>query len=346
MFRRLISILWLICLLAACSHKSTNPPITPPIEPINIVEGWPSWSPDGRYIYFDHQARDTLELFRYGEYSIWAYDIQTQKCGFFLGPGEFAKSNPDGTILAFDWGGTLFFYYFNSGTVRRVSHGIDVYEVDWAPSGQNLLLSTGDGILIDTLGNVYAHLLPWDRSNSGWYGGAFGHWFASDSILIVSSCQSPDSLRRTGILVLDTLGQIMDTVTIDDSPRADLGGFHYINMSPHRSSFVSNYTYVTTDSYSHDDFRLFNRDGTLIRIITEGAGMGKWSPDGSKIAFQKYTFMGDNPNPEDPDYGRVTPWICNPDGSDMHELLGWPQPLPDTTMFGGGYNWVTDTYNP
>ena len=133
MCHRLIRILFVACLLAGCS-KSTKPS-NPPVEPIHITDGWPSWSPDGRYIYFDHEARDTLELFRYGQYSIWAYDTQIKKCGFFLGPGLFAKISPDGSILAFSWGQTLFFYYFNSRMVRQVSHGIEINMFDWAPSG-------------------------------------------------------------------------------------------------------------------------------------------------------------------------------------------------------------------
>ena len=199
---------------------------------------------------------------------------------------------------------------------------------------------------MDTMGNIYAHLLPWDMSNAGWRGGWDGNWYADNRILIVSACLSPDSLIRTGILIIDTLGQIIDTVVIDVSPRAYLGGFGFVRISPDLSQIISEYDYVTSDGYSHDDLRLLSRDGILIRIISPGAAKGQWSPDGTKIVFQKYIFMGDNPNPNDPDYGRITPWICNADGGDMHELLGWPQPAPDSAMFDGGYNWVTDTYAP
>ncbi len=344
--RRLVWILWLLCLLAACSDKGTKPP-GPPVEAANYFDGWPSWSPDGRYIYFGHEAKDTTELFRFGQFSIWAYDTQTDKYGFLMGPGMFPKTNPDGTILAFSWGQTLFFYYFDSRTVRQVSHGVEVFEVDWAPSGQSLILSVGDGILIDTLGNIYAHLLPWDMSRGGWRGGWDGDWYADNRILIVSDCLSPDSLRRAGIIILDTLGQIIDTILIDDSPRAHLGGFEHLDMAPGRSQLIANYAYVTADGHTHSHLGLYSRDGILTGILSgDNAGRGKWSPDGLKIVFQMYTFIADNPFPGDPDFGRITPWICNPDGSDMHELLGWPQPAPDTTMFDGGYNWVTDTYHP
>ena len=332
-----IWILCITCVLGACSN-STQPP-NPPGELYTIIEGWPSWSPFGRYIVYNHEARDTLELMRYGQFSIWAYDTQTDRVGFLVGPGMFAKWNPEGTILAFDWWWNLFFYYLDSRTVRQVTHGFDAIEFNWSPSGKSLIISPGDGILIDTLGNIYAHLIPWDRSNAGWLGGWDGDWFSENRILIMSD----DSLSRTGLPIIDTLGQIMDTVIIEENPRF---GFGYPSISPDQSRIVTNYSFITPDGYSHGDFRLLTREGILLTIISPDAGMGEWSPDGSKIVFQKYTWMADNPFPGDPDYGRVTPWICNADGSDMHELLGWPQPPPDTTMFGGGYNWLTDTHDP
>jgi hypothetical protein len=342
--RRPIRILLALCLLAGCS-KPTKGPYVPPVDSVNIIDGWPSWSPDGRYIYFDHEARDTLEFFRYGQYSIWAYDTQIKKCGFLMGPGQFAKANPEGTILAFNWGNSLLFYYFDSRTVRQVTNGIDLSTFDWAPSGKSLILNNGS--LLDTLGNIYSNILPTDSSEGGWRGSGDAHWYSDNRVLVVSACHPSDSFRKTGILILDTLGQILDTIVIDESPRAYLGGFSYLSMSPDQLKLVTSYTYVTPDSYSHGDFRQYNLNGNLIRIISPEAGMGQWSPDGSKIVFQKYTFMGHSPYPDlYPDYGRVTPWICNADGNDMHELLGWPQPTPDSTMFGGGYNWITDIYAP
>jgi hypothetical protein len=345
MCRRPIKILLALCFLAGCS-KPSKPPYVPPVDSVNIIDGWPSWSPDGRYIYFNHNGRDTLEFRRYGQISIWAYDTQTKKCGFLVGPGHLAKSNPQGTILAFNWGQTLIFYFFDSRTVRQVSYVSDLYEFDWSPSGQSIILKLG-GRLLDNLGNVYDTLQPIDSSEGGWRGAGDAHWYSDNRILVVSARYLSDSRRRTGILILDTLGQILDTVAIDDSPRAYLGGFSYLNMSPDQTTIIASYSYVTSDGYSHGDFRQYGLNGTLIRIISPEAGMGQWSPDGSKIVFQKYTFMGHSPYPDlYPDYGRVTPWICNADGSDMQELLGWPQPAPDSAMFDGGYNWVTDTYAP
>jgi Tol biopolymer transport system component len=145
------------------------------------------------------------------------------------------------------------------------------------------------------------------------------------------------------VILIDTLANLLDYVVIAEDNW--FGAGTYPSWSPDRSRFLLNVSYEV-DNHSYSDFRMYTIDGVLERILADSAGTGEWSPDGSKIVFQKYTWMGDNPFPGDPDYGRVTVWICNPDGSDMQELLGWPQPPPDTTMFDGGYNWVTDTYDP
>jgi Tol biopolymer transport system component len=342
MCRRLIRILLAACLLAGCS-KSTNPPIPPPpVEPINLVEGYPSWSPDGRYIYYMRPCRDNVEMDRYGLASIWAYDITTRHYGFLVGPATYLKANPDGTILAFKWQWTLFFYYCQTRTVRQVTQSFDVTVFDWSPSGNRLILD--GGMIIDTLGNIIvSSLLPGDGSHGGWRGLGLGDWFEENRILGWSADLSYS--RRTAILVIDTLGQIIDTVIIDNNPS---NSFDYPAISPDQSKIASSYLFTTDHGRTNIDVRLFGREGNLLGIISPpNSWMGQWSPDGAMIALTKYTWIGDNPDSMfEPDYSRTTVWICNADGGDMQELLGWPQPAPDSTMFGGGYNWVTDIYAP
>jgi hypothetical protein len=337
--------IWILCmvfLLGACSDKGTKPPPDSPIEPIHLVEGYPSWSPDGRYVYYIRPCRDTIELNRYGPISIWGYDMLSGHYGFLVGPAIGPKANPDGTILAFNWSWTLFFYYCETRTVRQVTQGFDVGDFDWSPSGYELILGLGEGAIIDTLGHVIMPaLLPWDGSHGGWRGLGLGAWFEENRILV----SSDDLSSRPGILVIDTLGQIIDTVITDNNPSY---GFGYPAISPDQSKVAASYLFITDDGHSNIDVRMFGREGNLLGIISPpDSWMGQWSPDGATIALSKYTWMGANPDSMfEPDYSRTTVWICNPDGSNMHELLGWPQPPPDTTMFNGGYNWVTDTYNP
>jgi Tol biopolymer transport system component len=334
-------------LLSSCSKSTTPKP--PPVEENYSFDGSASWSPDQRYIYYCRRPDDLSQQQRYGEYSIWAIDMQTLKYGFLVGPGVAPEINPQSTIMAFSWAYTIYFYYLDTKRVRQVTHGYEAMEFHWSPSGDKLIITPGDGIVIDTSGNILSHLIPWDRSNGGWYGGWEGNWFKSgtpgwENRIIISS---RDSQSRSGILILDTLGQIIDTVIIDDQPHADLAGYNYPAISPDQSGILVSYDFIGQDGIRDSDFRLLSRDGGLISILSPRAGTGRWSPDGSRIAFQKYIWMGDSPTPDlYPDYYRITIWICNADGSEMHELLGWPQPEPDPDMFDGGYNWVTDTYRP
>jgi Tol biopolymer transport system component len=174
---------------------------------------------------------------------------------------------------------------------------------------------------------------------AGWQGSTDASW-SGDMILVGAG---NDTTPNGAMILIDTLGNLIDQVLLPDDNWASFG---YPSWSPDMSKFLLNVSYIDGQGFTHGDFRLYSIDGSLDMILAEEAGAGEWSPDGSKIVFQKYTFMGHNPDPLEIDYGRVTIWVCNADGSDMHELLGWPQPEYDTTMFDGGHNWLTDTYGP
>lgn len=328
-----------VALIAAIScSKSTKH--EPPYEYVRILEGWPSWSPDGRYITYDRSARDTIEWMRYGQISVWMYDTETGRYGFLVGPGMFPKWNPEGTIMAFNWGRTIYFYYPEVKSVRQVSDPGEIFVFNWSPDGARLIFGgtyRGESgcLVIDTLGNIVRNLVP-----EGWRGGVTGVWSRLQNRVLTGGARE-DSLQVGYLIIVDTVGNFITHVLRLDS-FAGIGSV--LGWSPDEERFSLNVSYVDDEGFTHGDLRIYNMSGQLEQILTEEAGEPQWSPDGSKIAFQKYTWMAPSRNPMlEPDYGRVTIWTCNPDGSDMHELLGWPQPEYDTTMFDGGYNWLSDT---
>lgn len=330
----LLFALIIFTILCSCSDKGTNVQ-PPPIPEEGCLDGWAEWSPDGRYIFYRRPARDVNEAEKYGHPSIWAYDFQTGNYGFFLGPGQFPKWNPDGSILAFSYNNSIYFYYTQSGTVRQVTTYGNIYTFDWSFDGSKLLTGIG-GVVFDTSGNIVRRLLSDDSTSQGWLGGGDGDWSGyANQILIPAG----DTAGYTGIVIVDTLGALIRAVKRGTNTEQL---FDYVVWSADKSKIAANYTY-TENQQSMSDLRIYNVDGTLALVLAEKAGMASWSPDGSTIAFQKYTWMAPSPSPWiEPDIGRVTIWICNSDGSEMRELLGWPQGDIDTTMFNGGYNWQID----
>jgi Tol biopolymer transport system component len=327
-------------LLLVCSNPSKPDNNIPPVEEINFMDGWPSWSPDGRYIAYMHVALDWDELQRFGSRSIWVYDRQLRRYGFLVGPGMFPRWNPDGTILAFNGGGEIFFYYMESGTVRQVTRlGREIFTFHWSGNGNYVCADAGHFWLIDSTGRIARTIRPSNGVDTGWAAGSEANWTPScDSILTLGGFYE----NYWSIFIIDSIGNLINTVLTRELYSEAISDLAW---SPRRNRFAANYQ-VEINARIYNDLRLYRMDGSLERIISEQAGMADWSPDGRRIVYQKYTWMGDNPDPNSIDYSRVTIWESDPHGWTKHELMGWPQQGYDSTMFGGGYNWVTDTHGP
>ncbi len=328
-----------ILVTISCSkptNENIGPPYTGPPPPLDLGA---SWSPDGRYIAYLHNALDNLEGERCGPQSIWMYDTQTGHYGFFVGPGLFPEWSPNGNILAFQFAHEIFFYYPETRSVRQVTNlGEELFTFGWSGDGRYLIYcSTYRGEpgcwVLDTLGNVIRDILPQD---SNYHGGQVDWAPSIDKLILLRK----DTLGLHDAFIIDTLGNIIDEVIADESQWYDV---FYPAWAPNEAKFAITVVTITNDGRTLADIRIYTIEGQLEMILSRG-GVPDWSPDGSRIAFQKYTWMAPSPNPMfDPDIGRVTLWVSNADGTDMYELLGWPQEGFDSTIFDGGYNWLADT---
>jgi Tol biopolymer transport system component len=273
---------------------------------------------------------------RYGLSSIWMYDTQTGNYGFLVGPGLFPRWNPQGTILAFNWHNAIYFFYPDQRYVRRVTDFGEIYVFNWSPDGDELIFGgqyqgeIGCNI-VDTLGNLVRNIY---RSSESWWIGGTGAWSADGNRILVAA---GDSLGGASLILADTLGNFIREVLHYEG--FEVGGWAP-GWAPDESRFAIDVVIIDDEGYTTTELRIYDMNGQLETIVGIG-GAPNWSPDGSRIAFQKGTWMAPSRNPTlEPDCIRITAWLCNSDGSNLHELLGWPQPEPDSTMFGGGYNWL------
>jgi len=318
----------------ACSKPSRHDPPKDPGPIIeNVLEGWASWSPDGRYIAYSRSSRDEEEFIRYGPTSIWVYDFQTAKYGFLVGPGNFPEWSPDGTILAFEYGYNIGFFYLQERTIRQVTHTGGIAVFGWSPRGDQLLVNRQGCWIVDTLGNQIRNVAPMDSTPGFWQTIQSSDWGPSGDKILISR---KNSITIFDIITVDTLGNFLQTLASDPDWQACDG----LNWSPDAMRFTASVSYFGTDR-NPEEVRVYDIPSQSFNIISDPAGMGEWSPDGTQIAHQKYTWMAPSPDSSLlPDIGRVTVWVSNADGSNAHELLGWPQVGFDSTMFGGGYSWL------
>jgi len=250
----------------ACSKPTKHHFDPQPPEETNCSDGYPSYSPDGRYLAYDHHALDTDQMFRFGSFSIWVYDLQLRRYGFLVGPGMFPRWSPDGSIVAFNWGHEIFFYYMATGTVKQVTElGREIYIFRFTPDGTRLCATYTDILLIDTSGNVSKIIYPYDGENVGWGGGADANWSTSEESLLVTG-----SFTRGiwGAVLIDSFGLLLNSILVPQSEGEEIS---FICWSSHRYRFAADYL-TTADDHLYSDLRIYRMDGTLERIIAEDGG--------------------------------------------------------------------------
>jgi Tol biopolymer transport system component len=330
-FQKLALVMLMVLTVGLSCSKPTGGDDFQPYDCQRASDAWACWSAEGRYITYTRQALDSVSFFRYGQRSIWMYDTETGSYGFLVGPGIFPRWNPQGTILAFNWQKTIYFFYPDEKYVRQVTDPGEIYVFNWSYNGAQLIFNGRYGgeygcIIIDTLGNRIRDVLPESYRVAG-----VPAWSnAGDRILLAAS----DSLNHVSVFLVDTLGSFIRDVL----PYQGFDVGNQLCWSSDESRFAVDVNLVDNEGRVLPEVWIFDMDGQLQNSLGSGYAP-QWSPTNSQIVFQRNTVMIPPRGRDDPGCSRRTIWVSNSDGSDMHELLGWPQPEPDSTMFGGGYNW-------
>ncbi len=265
----------LFLVVVGCS-KPTDRGQPSPIEEIHFMQGWPSWSPDGRYIAFTYNLTSNEEVLRFGSPSIWVYDFQTNTFGYLTGPGKFPRWNRDGSIVAFEWHNEIYFYYLATSSVRQVTNlGRLIYSFHWLPDGARLS-GTFDGFfVIDTTGRISRTIRPRWGELVGIANGQEANWSPGGD-LILTFCGFGGS--NWYLMLLDSLGAVLRTIimrTYDEE-------MSYLCWSPQRDRFIVNYGDYSDDSNVVQDLRIYRMDGTVETIIIRETG-----GDGRMVARRK-----------------------------------------------------------
>ena len=330
----------LICLMLVQSIGCDSDKATSPGENVVIegyFDGWPSWSPDGRYIAFSHNALSWDEASRYGQYSIWLYDLQENKYGFFVGPGTFPKWNPDGSILAFNVSNQIYFYYIALRKVRRVTTSGGIFIFNWSDDGSKLITNYSGGCwLIDTLGNFYRNVSP-DSTPEFWSTVQGATWVPGRDEIFLSRA---DATTDISLIIVDTLGTILREIF-----RLD-GGWDFANYPAwsRDGRYFAIYMNGDLGGSFHSELQIRAADGRLMVAMPDVGSQPTWSPDGHSIAYTRRTWMA--PSPDSmwyPDLYRINIWLSASSGYLHRELLGWPPEGYDSTLFDGGYRWPEDS---
>jgi hypothetical protein len=334
-FQKLALLMLMVLAVGLSCSKPTGGDDFQPYDCQRASDAWACWSAEGRYITYTRQALDSVSFFRYGQRSIWMYDTETGSYGFLVGPGIFPRWNPQGTILAFNWQKTIYFFYPDEKYVRQVTDPGEIYVFNWSYNGNELIFGgeyrgeSGCNI-VDTLGNLVRNIY---RSSEGWWIGGTGAWSAEGERILVAA---GDSLGGASLILVDTLGNFIREVLHYEG--FEVGGWAP-GWAPDESRFAVDVNLVDNEGRVLPEVWIFDMDGQLQNSLGIGYA-AQWCPTNSQIVFQRNTVMIPPQGRDDPGCSRRTIWVSNSDGSDMHELLGWPQPEPDSTMFGGGYNWL------
>ena len=263
------------------------------------------WSPDGARVLFETDRNGNLDL-----YTVRADGSDLRRLTTHPYQDEQPHWSPDGRWIVFHrtpyQSGPFEHAWLNlvsaDGTAEKVL--LDTLHRDfdptWAPDGSQIIFSC------DRFGRI------WDLCSVKLDGTGLRSVLYSDGAQHAE--WSPDSARVAFQSFAG--GQAIWIAGVDGSNAASLTpglvSFDFA-WSPDGARLVLA-TYDGAGGYS---IQRVNRDGTGLTALTpipDAAGDGRWSPDGTRIAF--YSQRG----------GEQQIWVMNPDGSSMHPITSGPEP--------------------
>jgi len=239
-------------------------------------DGFPSWSPDGRYILFS----------RYGG------DVAPEKNGLWLvspdggdpqqlttAIGEHPDWSPDGRYIAFDgdFGNSIQIVSASGGTpIRIVPESIPVFrggQPKWSPDGSRIAFKEGPNLwVLDVSTGRFEKVF----SESGKMPIANG-WSLDGTEIVVSLREGAEN-RNWSIWAISASGEGKRQLTLEKE-----SAYRYADLSPDGSLLAV----VWCEERNCDLWIMSSAGGNRVQITSHPSydDGPSWSPDGTRIAF-------------------------------------------------------------
>mgnify|MGYP000889828828 CR=1 FL=1 len=286
---------WLMLLLPALLWGCNDPEHCIDCEPVNfrVIDYEPAWSPDGKWIAFNHKSIDESGIYLIspdGEEIIKWHDSNP----------EAPAWSPDGKWIAFSDGAQIYKKKIDGDSLTQLTFKGKNFFPSWSPDGKWIVFDSWIpedmafyGIVkIDVYGNG-GILLRYDIKE----GDMRMPTWKDNSTIIYARYSS--SFYSTEIFSFDLNSEKESRLTFNEADD------YYPKYSNNKIAFTS---ILRIDK---PDFGLWTMDddgSNLRRIIETTAYSCNWSPDGKYIVFTDASAEN----------GRL--WIINSDGSNKRQL--------------------------
>jgi Tol biopolymer transport system component len=328
-FQQIFSLLSFCSLMFLTTCKDIGNPVNgdPPTFPIEYpaVDSYPSWSPDGLKILYNHYGITKISpggvhQINRDSAGLWIMNADGSNQRLLIkGFQMYGDWSPDGTSIVFERGGQIHRVPFvgdslDQSRIRQLTFQGENFFPAWSPDGQWIAYdNTVCGTAIEPPPPMSCGILivrSDGTEKSFLRSGRWPHWNPRGLFLIFVGWF--DSTRG-GIIQYDV--QTQNSTLLLDARGKDV-------RSPRYSPDAAKIAFTSQPMNGWPQIWVMNADGTDPKQLTTDGGLEpSWSPDGGKIVFIGWTNRRYNPRQNG------TVWIMNADGSNKHQLTFGPDPI-------------------
>ncbi|AXJ02152.1 WD40-like Beta Propeller Repeat [Cyclonatronum proteinivorum] len=298
-------LLILLMMVAINSCNVTDPPIPEPGIIEVPTDELPAWSPDGKYIAFNHfnpHADENTHPF-----GLYLLNLETGERTLIIeGIALSPDWSPDGEWIAFNSGDIFKIRSDGSELTRLTGQGMS-FLPRWSPDGNTI--SYGRSGSQDVVGIWFFHLPDSTYQRFG-YGASPAVWSPDGTHIVYSALdQFEDPVSARGqIWVADTANAVNTQLTTNKYRNRNASWSpdgNWIAWPSHKGGRSFGLNIMQADGSNQEEIFAIELNNQL--SYENGSS---WSPDSERIVFSK-------PNSDE---SKIVLWIINSDGSGLEQL--------------------------